>query len=86
MLHYRKIHTEYLLPLISLSKKFEVRNKSDNYNIGDYIWLLGINPKTREYTGDWAFVRIDYILDDESYCKKDKVILSITLLSFYRSK
>lgn len=75
MIHELKIQKEYFEQVISNRKTFEVRKNDRNYKVGD---LLALNEiEDGKYTNRCCLVYVDYILDDENYCKVGFVTMSI---------
>ena len=75
MTHAVKILPKYFDDCISGEKKFEIRKKDRPYCVGDFLALNEWDGA--EYTGRCSLFVIDYILDDEEYCKKGCVTMSI---------
>lgn len=77
MIHELKILPEYFADVISGRKTFEVRKFDRPFHEGDLLALNEFDPKNKCYTGNSCLVYIDYILNDEEYCKKGYVVMSI---------
>lgn len=75
--HYLEIYPEYFEAVASGKKRFEVRRKSRNFNVGD---ILVIKEYVGTYTGREIKAEVTYILDSPNFCKEDYVILSIQLI------
>lgn len=78
--HMLKILPEFLAPLLTKEKNFEVRYNDRDYKVGDLLILQEWNPQMEIYTGRWLCAQISYILDDPRYCKKDYVILGLKFI------
>ena len=82
MTHALKIEHDYFMEIAAGNKRFEVRKKDRDYQVGD---ILALNEcKLGKYTGDCVFASIDYILDNSCYCKEGYVIMSISLVDIHR--
>ena len=77
MIHALKTLPEYFNPVIEGKKGFEVRKNDRPFQEGDLLALNEWDAKTEQYTGRSCLVYIDYILNDEAYCKEGYVILGI---------
>lgn len=78
--HMLKILPEFLAPLSTKEKNFEVRYNDRDYKVGDLLILQEWNPKKEIYTGRWICAQISYILDDPRYCKEGYVILGLKFI------
>lgn len=75
MIHAVKQAPEYFEDVINGRKTFEVRENDRDYREGD---LLALNEYGENgYTGRCCLVKIDYILNDEKYCRDGYVTMSI---------
>lgn len=77
MIHALKITPEYFADVISGRKSFEVRKFDRPFHEGDLLALNEYDAKRSCYTGNSCLVYIDYILNDEKYCRAGYVIMSI---------
>ena len=77
MIHELKCFPEYFQDIISGKKTFEIRLNDRQYQVGDFLALNEYIPSTDSYTGRSCVVIIDYILNDEMYCKTGFVVLGI---------
>jgi hypothetical protein len=77
MIHELKTSTNYFSDVISGRKTFEVRKNDRPFHVGDLLALNEYDAKNKCYTGNSCLVYIDYILNDNEYCKKDYVVMSI---------
>ena len=77
MIHALKITPEYFADIISGRKSFEVRKFDRPFHEGDLLALNEYDAKRGGYTGNSCLVYIDYILNDEKYCRAGYVIMSI---------
>jgi hypothetical protein len=62
MIHELKTWPKYFYRVFSGEKKFEVRKKDRDYQIGDHLKLMEYNPDCDGYTGREMNVRVTYIL------------------------
>lgn len=77
MIHELKQLTNYFADVISGRKTFEIRKFDRPFHEGDLLALNEYDPKNKCYTGNSCLVYIDYILNDDEYCKKGYVVMSI---------
>lgn len=77
MIHELKIMPKYFNAVVSGKKTFEVRINDRNYKTGDYLALNEYDVTDSVYTGRSCIVYVDYVLNDESYCKSGYVVMSI---------
>lgn len=77
MIHALKTLPEYFCPVIEGKKPFEVRKNDRPFQAGDLLALNEWDAEMERYTGRSCLVYIDYILNDEMYCKEGYVILGI---------
>lgn len=84
MIHELKQLPNFFQDVISGKKTFEVRKNDRPFHEGDLLALNEYIPEEKRYTGNSCLVFIDYILNDEQYCKKDYVVMSIKPCSIYR--
>ena len=74
-IHELKIQSEYFNSIVSGKKSFEVRVNDREYQKGD---LLALNEMEGAiHTGKCCLVYVDYILDNENFCKEGTVVMSI---------
>lgn len=79
MIHALKQLPGYFEDVLSGRKTFEVRENDRLYQVGD---LLALNEYTGDYyTGRSCLVKVDYILDNEQFCKEGFVVMAIKLCS-----
>lgn len=75
MIHALKQLPGYFEDVLSGKKTFEVRENDRLYQVGD---LLALNEYTGEYyTGRSCLVKVDYILDNEAFCKDGYIVMAI---------
>lgn len=75
MIHALKQAPEYFEAVLNGRKTFEVRQNDRDYREGD---LLALNEYSKNgYTGRCCLVKIDYILNDEKYCRDGYITMSI---------
>lgn len=86
MIHELKILPNYFADVISGKKTFEARRNDRPYKVGDLLALNEYIPEEKRYTGNSCLVYIDYILNDEGYCKKDHIVMSIKPCAVWRSR
>ena len=77
MIHALKQLPEYFKPVVDGIKGFEVRKNDRPFQVGDLLALNEWDAEMERYTGRSCLVYIDYILNDEAYCKEGYVILGI---------
>lgn len=77
MIHELKIFPEYYRAVLERRKTFEVRKNDRDFKVGDAVALREYDPYTDKYTGRIWYGDITYILDNDLYCKKGFVIMSI---------
>lgn len=76
IIHAIKCERSFFDATVSGEKTFTVRKDDRNYQVGD---LLAVNEIVHDpkptYTGRCCLLKINYILDDPTYCKEGTVIL-----------
>ena len=77
MIHAVKEWPVHFNDVISGRKTFEVRKNDRNYAVGDLIALNEYDTEKERYTGNSCLCYIDYILNDNAYCKEGYIIMSI---------
>ena len=77
MIHELKTMPEYFAEVISGRKTFEVRKFDRPFHENDLLALNEYDTKRKCYTGNSCLVYIDYILNDQKYCRAGYVIMSI---------
>ena len=77
MIHALKQLPEYFDSVVFGEKGFEVRKNDRPFRVGDLLALNEWDAEIERYTGRSCLVYIDYILNDEAYCKEGYVILGI---------
>lgn len=88
MIHALKQLPEYFDSVIFGKKGFEVRKNDRPFQVGDLLALNEWDAEMERYTGRSCLVYIDYILNDEAYCKEGYVILGIKpceVLKYHRN-
>lgn len=83
MIHALKQLPEYFKPVVDGIKGFEVRKNDRPFQVGDLLALNEWDAEMERYTGRSCLVHIDYILNDEAYCKEGYVILGIKPCSVF---
>ena len=73
-----KIFPPYFNAIKSGAKTFEVRQKTNNYQVGDFLILQEWDGMT--YSGNEITAKVTYILDDPLYCKSNMVIMAIDVM------
>jgi len=76
-IHELKISPIYFDLVSHYKKRFEVRLNDRDYKVGDTLILKEWDDINKIYTGRVFHTCINYILNDEKYCKNGYVILSI---------
>lgn len=77
MIHELKQLPCYFDDVISGKKTFEVRKADRHYQVGDLLALNEYDSGKKEYTGNSCLVYVDYILNDNEYCKEGYVVMGI---------
>lgn len=72
--HKLKTWPEFFKKIATKEKNFEVRKKDRDFKVGDILILVEWDPVTEEYTDDYLFRRVTYILEggqfgiEKGYC------------------
>jgi len=77
MLHALKTEQEFFGLISKSTKSFEVRKNDRPFQVDDDICLQEWDKDNKKYTGKEWHGKITYILNDERFCKKGYVVLSI---------
>lgn len=77
MLQALKTEEAYFKSIINGDKTFNVRKFDRPFEVGDDICLQEWDKNNKMYTGREWHGKITYILNDERFCKKGYVVLSI---------
>lgn len=77
MIHELKILPNYFADVISGKKTFEIRKLDRPFHKDDLLALNEYDAERKCYTGNSCLVYIDYILDDNEYCKQGYVVMAI---------
>ena len=77
MIHAVKELPEHFENVQTGKKTFEVRKNDHSYSVGDLIALNEYNAEEQRYTGRSMLFHIDYILNDNEYCKEGYIVMSI---------
>ena len=77
MIHELKILPNYFADVISGKKTFEIRKVDRPFHKDDLLALNEYDAERKRYTGNSCLVYIDYILDDNEYCKQGYVVMAI---------
>lgn len=77
MIHELKELPEYFNPVIEGKKLFESRKHDRPFKVGDLLALNEWDKEKQEYTGRCCLVYIDYILNEDEYCKEGYITLGI---------
>ena len=77
MVHSLKTEKVHFINVIEGRKTFEVRKNDKEYRVGDLIALNEWDKDKQRYTGNSCICYIDFILNDDNYCKEGYVILNI---------
>lgn len=77
MIHDLKITPEYFRAILERRKTFEVRKNDRPFAVGDSVCLREFDPFYDKYTGRVWYGDITYILDNDLYCKKGYIVMSI---------
>ena len=76
MIYELKQHPQYFEDVLKGNKTFEVRKMDRDYRVGDLLALNEYDPYSG-YTGRCCLVYVDYIMDEQEYCKERYAIMSI---------
>jgi len=80
--HRLKTHPQYFERILSGDKTFEVRKNDRDFQVGDEIILEEWYPESESYSGDWALVRVTYLLQGGQFgIEDDYIVMSIRILS-----
>jgi hypothetical protein len=82
IIHELKTVQPYFDNVWSGMKKFEVRKNDRGFKLGDLLLLQEYDRVRSQtgYTGKEILVRVDYILDNENYCKDGYVVMGFSEL------
>lgn len=83
-IHELKTWNPYFTETWNGRKLFEVRYNDRDYQKGDYLELREYDPKINKYSGRIITCEVLYMLDNENFCKKDSVILSLRIIKCYK--
>lgn len=79
--HELKTWPQYFEQVVAGQKQFEIRKNDRDFQVGDVLVLDEYCPDRKVYTGNYAIVKIEYILHggqfgiEPGYC-----VMSITLI------
>lgn len=65
--HELKTHPEYYRAILDGIKRFEIRKNDRDFKVGDILQLHEYDPNTGQYTGEWTYVHVTYILDNPDF-------------------
>lgn len=77
MIHKVKSWPEQFKAVTEKGKRFEVRKNDRGYGIGDTLILQEWDPRTKDYSGWEARLKITHILQGEFGLPKDLAVLQI---------
>ena len=77
MIHELKTLPKFFNAVLSGEKTFEVRANDRPFKKGDLLAMNEYDADRKSYTGRSSIVYIDYILNNEDYCKSGYVVMSI---------
>ena len=77
MIHELKTLPKFFNAALSGEKTFEVRANDRPFKKGDLLAMNEYDADGKSYTGRSCLVYIDYILNNEDYCKSGYVVMSI---------
>ena len=77
MIHKLKVSRGFFPDIIHWQKTFEIRKADRPFKENDLLALNEYDVGTQCYTGNSCLVYVDYILNDEAYCKQGYVVMSI---------
>jgi hypothetical protein len=78
-LHELKLAQPYYNQVKNESKRFEVRKNDRDFKISDHL-LLREWSEVEGYSGNYLICEVLTILENENYCKRGYIIMSISLL------
>lgn len=83
MKHELKVWTEYIRPIITGTKTFEIRKNDRDFKVGDILILKGYDADNNKYTNDEIEVVVTFILSETFFGLKDGyVVMSIKVLNY----
>jgi len=83
MTHELKIWTEYIRPVITGIKTFEIRKNDRDFKVGDILILKGYDADNNKYTNEEIEVVVTFILSETFFgLKDDYVVMSIKVLNY----
>ena len=77
MIHELKILPHFFREVISGRKTFEIRKNDRPFRKGDMLALNEYDAEKKDYTGNSCLVYIDYLLEDNEYCKEGYIVMAI---------
>ena len=79
MTHELKVWIEFFPAIFERDKTFELRKNDRKFKVGDELFLREWNPKKNEYTGNFCYRNVDYILNGGQFgLQEGFVIMSIS--------
>lgn len=77
--HELKVWPPYFHDLLTGAKTFEIRKDDRNFQVGDFLILLEWKPDEERYTGNSAYFKITYKINEGLFgLKKGYCCLGIT--------
>ena len=73
-IHELKVAGVFFPSILDGSKRFEIRKNDRGYQVGDWLLLRELT-EFLVFTGRWALVRVEFILDDVRYGMQDNHII-----------
>lgn len=77
MIHELKILPHFFREVILGRKTFEIRKNDRPFRKGDLLALNEYDAEKQNYTGNSCLVYIDYLLENEEYCKEGYIVMAI---------
>lgn len=78
--HELKTWPEYYWAVSNGEKTFEIRKNDRNFEVGDYLKLQEYDFCKQEYTGEYMFVRVTYLLGVQPFVADGYVCMAIKKL------
>jgi hypothetical protein len=80
LIHELKLSSEFFVPVLNETKRFEIRKDDRGYKVGDVLRLMEYDRFVCQYTGREVHVNVRYILDKAIGLDVGYVIMSIEVV------